>query len=141
MLQAHSSNARSMSPYSVSVTVQPLDWREGAVAACQKSKLQDTDRLRQHLAHRVLELTGQTVDSRSTYIDPEARMATAVVGGIVFRLRRGELFLVRPCVYCGVRSFESSQVHDLVDLGHALSMWVPRCEGCDPEDEDWTHSF
>ncbi len=102
MLQAHSSNARSMSPYSVGVTVQPLDWRE---------------------------------------IDGEARVATAVVGGAVFRLRRGDLFLVRPCVYCGVRSFESSPVHDLVDLGRALSVWEPRCVGCEAEDEDWTHSF
>lgn len=141
MLQVNSSDVRFIGSYSVPVALSVLDWREEAVAACRQADLQDTDRLRQDLATRVLELTGQTVDSRSTYINREARMATAVVEGAVFRLRRGDLFLVRPCVYCGVRSFESSPVHDVVDLGSALSVWEPRCTGCVLEDEDWTHSF
>ncbi len=141
MLETYSSDVGSMGSCSVPVAVKVLDWREEAVGACREAELQDTDRLGQDIAHRLLGLTGQTVGSRSTYIDREARMATAVVGGVVFRLRRGELFLVRPCVYYGVRSFESSPVHDVVDLGRALSVWEPRCTGCEPEDEDWTHSF
>ncbi len=118
-----------------------LDWREEAVGAYRQSKPQAIDRLRRELADRVLELTGQAVESRAIYVDPGARRAIAVVEGVVFRLRCRELFLVRPCVYCGVRHFESAAIHDLVDLGYALSVWEPCCEGCGLEDEDWTHSF
>lgn len=141
MLQVPSGDTRSMSPYSVEVTVQPLDWREKAVTACQIFELQHTDKLQQDLASRVMVLTGQAIDSRSIYLDRKAQTAITVVEGTMFRLRRGDLFLVRPCVYCGVRSFESSPIHDLADLGHALSLWQPRCAGCDLEDEDWSHSF
>ncbi len=141
MLQVHSNGVRSMGSCSVPVTVEILDWREEAVAACRQAELQCTDKPRQDLARGILELTGQVVDTRSIYHDRETRTATAVVGGVVFRLRRGDLFLLRPCVYCGVRRFESFPVHDLADIGHALSVWEPRCEGCDLEDEDWTHSF
>lgn len=141
MLEGYNSNVGSMSSYSVPVMVDVVNWREEAVAACQKSEIQVTDRLQQDLASRVLEIAGQVLDTRSISTDYTARAATAVVEGSLFQLRRGDLFLVRPCVYCGVRSFESSPIHDLVELGHALSVWQPRCTGCDLEDEDWTHSF
>jgi hypothetical protein len=99
------------------------------------------ERLRRDLTDRVLELTGHVVESRSISIDRGSRVATAVVGGVVFRLRCRELSLVRLCIYCGVRHFASAAIHDRVDLGHALAVWEPRCTECGADDEDWTHSF
>jgi len=121
--------------------VRSLSWQEAAVTAYQQAERAARDRLRQELTSRILEITGQSVEAGSISIDAETRTATVAVGDVVFQLRRDELCLVRPCVYCGVRRFESAAIHDLVDLGHTLAVWEPRCVGCDIDDEDWSHSF
>ncbi len=136
MLQLHSNDRRSKTLYSRTASAKLRDWREEAIAAYSRAEREDIDGLRQELASRILELTGCAVKPGSVYVDRGTRTATASAAGGLFRLRGGELLLVRPCVYCGVRRFESSQVRDLADLGHALSVWEPRCEGCGLEDED-----
>lgn len=141
MLQVYDSGVVWIGSSSVPLALRALDWQAAAVAACRRSELQDIEKLQRDLAGRVLELTREAIDLHSIYVDWDAWPATTVVGGTVFRLQRGELFLVRPCVRCGSRRFQSSAVRDLVDLGYALSVWDPRCEACAPEDEVWTHSF
>ncbi len=54
--------------------------------------------------------------------------------GIVFRLRRGELVLLRPCAECGLGHYENPAIGALADLGYALSAWQPACPNCAPED-------
>jgi hypothetical protein len=54
--------------------------------------------------------------------------------GIVFRLRQGELVLLRPCPECGLGHHESPAIGTLADLGYALSAWQPACQNCAPED-------
>ncbi len=135
MLQVYDSNVISIGSSSVPLAVRALDWQGAAAAACRRSELQDIEKLRRDLAGRALELTDEAVDFHSIYVDRDARSATTVVGGTVFRLYRGDLFLVRPCVHCGSRRFESAAVRDLVNLRYALSVWEPRCEACAPEDE------
>ena len=111
--------------------------------AYRQAERTDRDRLSQELASRILEITGQSVDAGSISVDPGTRTATVPVGDVVFQLRQTALFLVRPCVRCGVGRFTSGAIACAVDLGHALAVWEPRCAGCafDDEDEDWSHSF
>jgi hypothetical protein len=111
--------------------------------AYRQAERTERDRLSQELASRILEITGQSVDTGSISVDPGTRTATVPVGDVVFQLRQTALLLVRPCVRCGVGRFTSAAIACAVDLGHALAVWEPRCTGCawDDEDEDWSHSF
>ena len=123
--------------------VRPLTWQEAAVMAYRQTERTERDRLSQELASRILEITGQSVDAGSISVDPGTRTATVPVGDVMFQLRQTALFLVRPCVRCGVGRFTSGGIACAVDLSHALAVWEPRCAGCafDDEDEDWSHSF
>jgi hypothetical protein len=86
------------------------------------------------LARHVLMLTGRAVPSAVIYVDPDCLVASAVLDGIRFQLRRGEVVLVRSCVHCGVRQLDSPAIRSRLDLGHALAVWEPRCAQCPPED-------
>jgi hypothetical protein len=86
------------------------------------------------LIARIAALTGHTLAPESVYVDRAARMATVTLDGIVFRLRRGELVLLRACPECGLGHYESPAIGTLADLGYTLSTWQPECRNCAPED-------
>ena len=121
--------------------VRSVSWQAAAVTAYRQAERAERDWLRQELTSRILEITDQSIDAGSISVDPETRTATVAVGDVVFQLRRADMFLVRPCVHCGVGRFTSAAIACAVDLGHALAVWEPRCAGCafDDEDEDWSH--
>ena len=142
MFQVHNSNVQMVvALYPTLPTTKARDWCRKAVAAYRKAEPAHRSSLGRELAARVLALTGQPVEPGVIRLDRQSQTAFVVVGTVRFQLRRRELRLVRSCVYCGVRSLESAAIDDLVDLGHALSVWEPRCEDCGVEDEDWTYSF
>ncbi len=142
MFQGHSSEMQpSMRSNPTVTTTMVRDWREAAVAAYHRSELTDSSSVRQELITRILELTGQRVEPGAIQLERTTQTATIAVGDLWFRLRGSELCLVRPCVHCGAGRFESAAIHDLVDLGHALAVWEPCCEGWCVDDEDWTYSF
>lgn len=141
MVYVDSKATRAGGSYSALEAVNRGDWEKRVIAAGKLAELQATERLCQELATRVLDLTGQTINTRSIHADTRASLATVAVGAVLFRLRNRELYLVRPCLTCGVGGFESRTIHDLTDLAYALSAWEVRCEGCSMDDEDWTHSW
>jgi hypothetical protein len=143
MLHTHITAVSSTRSSAWPAAIRSLNWQEVAIAAYRQVERTDRDRRRNELASRILEVTGQSVEAGSVYVDAGTRTATVAVGDVVFQLRHAELFLVRPCVRCGVGRFTSAAIDCVVDLGHALAVWEPRCAGCalDDEDEDWSHSF
>ncbi len=142
MLQVQSSDMQPSLRSNPTVTTTKVgDWHEEAMVAYCRSEPTDSSSLRQDLTTRVLQLTGQLVESGAIQLDRTTQTATVAVGDMWFQLRGRELRLVRPCVHCGARRFESAAIHDLVDLGRALAVWAPCCEGWCVDDEDWTYSF
>ncbi len=141
MLHTHNTAVSSTRSSRWPAAVRPLSWQEAAVRAYSQSEQTEIDRLCQELASRILELSGQSIEASAVYVDAATRIAIAGIGGVVFQLRRGALFLVRPCVHCGTGRFESAPIGCGADLGHALAVWQPRCPGCDTDDEDRSHSF
>ena len=141
MFQVQSSDLQpSMRSNPTVTTMKVRDWREEAVAAYRRSEPTGSSSLCQELTTRILELTGQRVEPGAVELDRTTLTAIAAVGDMWFQLRGRELCLVRPCVHCDTRRFERA-IHDLVDLGHALAVWEPCCEGWCVDDEDWTYSF
>ena len=142
MVQVQSSDMQpSMHSNPTAMTTKVRDWREEAVAAYRRSEPTASSSLRHELTTRVLELTGQLVEPGAIQLDRTTQTATVAVGDMRFQLRGREVCLVRPCVHCGAGHFESAAIHDLVDLGHALAVWEPCCEGWCVDDEDWSYSF
>ncbi len=142
MFQLHTSNGQmAVGVYPPPLATKVRDWCVEAMAAYRQAEAADRSSLGRELAARVLALTGQLVEPGAIQVDRQSQTASVAVGTAWFRLRRGELCLVRTCVYCGVDRLESAAIQDQVDLGHALSIWEPRCEECGVEDEDWTYSF
>jgi hypothetical protein len=142
MVQVHSTDVPSSTrSYPPSTTTPVRDWRAEAVAAYRQAETADGAGLRRELVARVLDLTGQAVDPGLIQLERTSQTATVAVGAALFQLQCTTLRLVRCCVSCGVRRFESAAIRDRVDLGHALTVWEPRCAGCGVEDEDWTYSF
>lgn len=90
--------------------------------------------LRRRLVERLHALTGNVVAEETITADCDARRATAVVEGVVFRLYGRELVVVRPCAYCETGRFESQPIESRSDLGHALAGWDPYHYGCEPAD-------
>jgi hypothetical protein len=111
-----------------------FDWRSGAIAVYRQAEPDKTDALRTELASRIRALIGRSLLSEAIQVDRDARLATALVDGALFRLRRHDLMLVRPCTHCGTSAFESSPIGGLTDLGHALAAWGPCCRDCQLED-------
>jgi hypothetical protein len=87
------------------------------------------------LIARVRSLTGQPVTPEAVYVDLDARLAQVMLDGVMFRWRRDELVLLRPCAECGVGQFESLPLRGPADLGYALSVWRPTHDGC--EQDEW----
>ncbi|PLS78617.1 MAG: hypothetical protein CYG59_17700 [Chloroflexi bacterium] len=109
-------------------------WRERAISAYRQSLPDVAARLRAELAARLAALTAQNITAESIYANSEEQLAVVAVDGMVFRLRRHELMIVRPCSVCGVGQFESPAIATLPELGHALTDWEPRCAHCTEAD-------
>ena len=113
------------------------DWREGVVTMYQAAREHEIDTMRRTMAERLCVLIGQTIRPESVYIDPAARMATVRVDSVLFRGRREDVRLVRPCAHCGSGLFESPPLYAPADLGYALSPWMPAHPDCEAEDSPY----
>ncbi len=118
----------------------PGAWAQHAIAAYKRLVEERTSGLQAQLASLLLSLTGHQVMPGPIWADGAGRTAVAKLDGHTFRLGDGKLSLLRPCNYCGVSQFESPGIRTVEDLGWALS-WEPCCEGCEPDDEDWSYSW
>jgi len=110
------------------------DWKARSVATYRQAQSQEIATLPAELSVRVHSLTGRTLAPESIFVDPQAQLATAVADGAVFRLREGQLVLVRSYAECGNQQFESPPLVTQADLGYALSAWQPLCPDSQPED-------
>jgi hypothetical protein len=108
---------------------QPLSWQAAAVGEYEQSLPVRLVDLRTQLAARILALTGRQISSEEIYAD--GCLAVAGVNGVMFRLHRHSLILVRSCTYCGTGNFESPEIGSFADLGYALSAWRPLHEDCE----------
>jgi hypothetical protein len=118
----------------VRLSSRPQTWHYRAVEAYRQTAQDEIAALPVDLSARVAALTGRALAPESVYVDRAERAATLALDGIVFRLRRDELVLLRPCPECGLGHYESPAIERLADLGYALSAWQPACSNCAPED-------
>lgn len=112
-----------------------LAWQNAAVAAYQRDERAALRGMQQELAARITYLTGRVLLPASIYVDGATHLAVATVDGVVFKMRRHDLHVQRPCGYCGTGAFESAAIWNAVDVGHALAIWEPRCDDCIPTDD------
>jgi hypothetical protein len=110
------------------------DWQSQAVETYSESRLASVAGLLADMTARIYALTGRTLAPESIYVDYDDIFAVAVLDGRTFRLRHGRLVLLRPCVECGLKHFESPAILSQIDLGYALGKWEPRCASCQSED-------
>ncbi|HEX8218734.1 MAG TPA: hypothetical protein VF914_05915, partial [Chloroflexia bacterium] len=116
-------------------------WQTEAIEEYEESLQPLEARLRRDMASRVLALTGHRVSPGAIYADPASRVAVITVDGIVFKLIKENLVILRPCVQCGCCQFQSMPITNAAELGYALSEWEPRCPDCAPEDSEcWLYS-
>ena len=112
------------------------EWQARAVETFRQGKTNTQRELRAELVKRVMALTEREVSANLVYADPDKHTARVTIDGVSFRLIRGQLVMLLPCAYCGVREFESLPIQSQADLGRALSEWKPYCHDCTPEDPD-----
>jgi hypothetical protein len=118
---------------------QAGDWRARTIAIYQQASRED-NAIRTAFAAQVLALTGGAIAPESIYVDRATGVTTGVVDGVVFQSRHDRLSLLRPCVHCGVRLFESPPLYSPGDVGYALNAWQPLCKHCQAEDPlDWPY--
>lgn len=123
------------------VRVEPQDWQAQVHEAYRQDAASHSLKLRADMAGRIATLIGSPISVDAIYVEPESRVATAKVDGVLFRQRGQNLVVVRPCSYCGTGRYESQPVTSQVELGYALSAWQPACEGCEPEDSADEYSW
>jgi hypothetical protein len=117
------------------------DWQAHVVTIYRETETKERDRLAADLAARVELLTGRSIDKSAIYTDQANRLAQTVVDGVMFRMRREGLKIVRQCVECGSGQFESAPIVHSADLGYQLSAWEPRHPNCHAEDRpNWLES-
>ncbi|HEX8597730.1 MAG TPA: hypothetical protein VF952_04360 [Chloroflexia bacterium] len=123
------------SPRRVEMPVQVApQWQIEALEAYEES-LQPLDvRMRIDMASRVLALTGRRIAPEAIYADAMNQVAVATVDGIVFKLLKENLVILRSCVRCGCCQFASMPVTNRAELGYVLAEWEPRCASCQDED-------
>lgn len=116
-------------------------WQTEAIEEYEESLQPLVVRLRRDMASRVLALTGHRVSPDAIYADSANRVAVTTVDGVVFKLIKENLVVLRPCVQCGCCQFQSMPITNAAELGYALSEWEPRCPGCIPQDSDcWLYT-
>jgi hypothetical protein len=109
-------------------------WQIEALEAYEESLQPIEVRMRCDLALRVQDMTGRRIAPEAIYADAANRVAVTTVDGIVFKLVKGNLVVLRPCVQCGCCQFASMPVTNRAELGYVLSEWEPRCSNCQAED-------
>src|SRR5579859_2322348 len=92
-------------------------WQAEAIETYRLHLIDDESALRQELADRVGSLTGFRVAPSSVAVDRDARVAFVALDGVLFRLQRHEIVLLRPCAYCGTGEFASAPLETQGDLG------------------------
>jgi hypothetical protein len=112
-------------------------WQIEAIEEYEESLQPLAVTMRRGLASRVLALTGHRVSPDSIYANPSSRVAVTTVDGVVFKLIKENLVVLRPCVQCGCFQYESMPVTNIAELGYALAEWEPRCPSCPREDSDY----
>ena len=116
------------------------DWQASVIASYLEAQEQERP-LAIALATRIYTLAGRAIAPESAFVDREAGLAAAVVDGVTFRMRRGQVTILRACQECGVGRVESAPLATRADVGYALSAWEPRCAGCEEEDPaNWLES-
>jgi hypothetical protein len=116
------------------------DWQVEAVAAYDDAEAQERP-LASALAARIYTLSGRVVAPEAIFVDAAAGRAAVVVDGVTFRMRNGQVVILRPCHECGLGHLESAPLATRADLGYALSGWEPRHAGCEAEDPaNWLES-
>lgn len=139
-------HAKSLASHMAATYAEPepsaavYDWQASVVAAYREAQEQERP-LAVALATRIYTLAGRAIAPESMFVDREAGLAVAAVDGMVFRMRRGQVTILRACQECGVGRVESQPLFTRADLGYALSAWEPRCAGCEEEDPaNWLES-
>jgi hypothetical protein len=110
------------------------DWHACAISAYHQARCQELNALPELLATRVSALVGQPINPAGVFVDLDAELATVVVDGVVFRVHNQQVVVLRSCVECGIKRFESAPLWSRADLGYVLSAWQPHCRSCQPED-------
>src|SRR5690349_6241004 len=86
--------------YGVEASAEPRDWRADALAAYQQTREQERP-LAMALAARIYALAGRVVDPEAVFVDRVAGQAVVVVDGVTFRMRNGQVHILRQCAECG----------------------------------------
>jgi hypothetical protein len=115
-------------------TIGAGSWRSRAVEAHLRAEQGLTNGLRDQMAARLLSLTGSVIAPEAIFVNTEARRATTVLDGVIFRLDGSDLTILRACAYCGTDQFTSPAIRTIADLGFALTDWTPLHKDCQPED-------
>jgi len=110
-------------------------WQERAVNAYRASQAGRRGALQTELAHRIQALTNYRPAPESIYADEEKGLAVYKLDQTLFRLGVEGLSIVRSCAHCGTGEFVSLPIMDIADLGHAIAVWQPHHEDCEPEDD------
>ncbi len=109
-------------------------WQIEALEEYEESLIPLEVRLRHDLAARVLALTGHRVAPDAIYADAVSQVAVTTVDGIIFKLVKENLVILRSCVQCGCCQFTSMPITNKAELGYVLGEWEPRCLSCQEED-------
>jgi hypothetical protein len=125
--------SRVATDYLPAAPAEGRGWQADAVASYQAALDQERP-LATTLAARIYTLSGRVVSPEAVFVDHEAGRAAVVVDGVTFRMRAGQVVILRSCVECGLGHIESAPLATRADLGYALSAWEPRHPGCEEED-------
>ena len=109
-------------------TTAAPDWKAQAIASYDARN--ESAHLITELVRRIETLIGAHVHIQRPWADAAERQAGALVDGVRFRLRNGQLSIVRTCAECGSGEFLSPALRTRSDVGYALSAWNPCHRQC-----------
>jgi hypothetical protein len=112
-------------------------WQMEAIEEYEESLEPLEVRMRRDMASRVLALTGHRLMPDAIYADARSRVAVATVDGLVFKLMKENLVILRACVQCNCCQFASMPITNRAELGYMLTEWEPRCSTCQAEDSEY----
>lgn len=125
-------------PVAPDSVARPRLWQAEAIAHDHATVGAAPRQMRRRLARRLLGLIGTTVSGSAIVVDSSGQWAIAMVEGVMFLLRGGDLVVVRRCTHCQTGRFESAPITNQDDLGYALATWQPyhgECAPTDPPDD------